>query len=59
MVAFGFLVKYLGGGRDLQMMALLEKECSLSGEDTQSLLAVKKFQLLFTLRWWGLKYFWT
>ena len=47
MVACGFLLKYLGGGRDLRMMALLAKECSLSGEDTQSLLAVKKLPTYF------------
>ena len=31
------------------MMALLEKECSLSGEDTQFLLAVKKNSNFFSL----------
>ena len=38
-VAFGFLPKILGDGGDLQIVILLEKECSFSGADT--------------VRWWG------
>ena len=39
MVAFGFLAQILGGGGDLRIMTLLKNECSLSGWDTQILLA--------------------
>ena len=39
MVTFGFCLKILGGGRDLQILVLLEKECSFSGADN--------------VRWWG------
>ena len=59
MVAFGFLLKYLGGGRDLRMMAFLEKECNLSCEDTQSLLAVKKIPTFFHSQVMGTQILWT
>ena len=41
------------------MMALLEKECSLSGEDTQSLLAVKKIPTFFHSQAVGTQILWT
>ena len=46
-VAFSFLPKILGGGVDLPIVILLEKECSFSGTDnvggdTQTLLDAQK-----------------
>ena len=38
-VAFGFLPKILGDGKDLQIIVLLEKECSFNSADN--------------VRWWG------
>ena len=39
MVAIGFLPQNLRGGRDLQIVVLLEKECSFNGVDN--------------VGWWG------
>ena len=33
MVSFGFCLKILGDGRDLQIVVLCKKECSFSGAD--------------------------